>query len=403
MPRLHRRSSFIGLAALCAVLLAGCNGAPPAQNSETVANDSGMQGSAEGQLPVLQRMASKPGPGEVVSFPPVPIVKLPSDKAAANMLLNPGFEQDLAPWAADGTDTSACKTNSLLVAEGANSLEVIAPQAGSISVSQTVKLSPRTFYAMSALVFAPGESKVALEARENTAGAIVSGGETSGSMSAWSLIRLVFVTGIHSDEILLGFKCSNGNGNTPILIDQCALYALPSENLLPGGTMEVVPEEDRMPEWYVNGRGVPPSAEGYKSKVAFELPALEGVLSSLAGLIPARKEWEGKEIWVSAAIKSVPDGNGAPPTVTFSSRIKAVDGTLAEVSTPCPATGDWAEAALRVKMPAQLIGNAEDLPPFWTPRFEVPAGSAGTAFIDEVVMLALPEGQFDGGLVAPAP
>ncbi|MFA6241270.1 MAG: hypothetical protein WC655_10095 [Candidatus Hydrogenedentales bacterium] len=373
------------------------------QNSEAAASDIGKQTSAGGPLPALQLADGKLGPGELVSFPPVPILKAPSDKAAANLLLNPGFEQDLAPWTADGADTSACKTNSLLAAEGANSLEVTPSEAGSVSVSQAVKLNPRTFYAMSALVFAPGESKVALEAREKTAGAVVSGGETSGSMSAWSLIRLVFITGIHSDEILLGFKCSNAKGNAPILIDQCALYALPSENLLPGGTMEVVPEADRMPEWYVNGRGVSPSAEGYKSKVAVELPALEGVSSSLVGLIPARKEWEGKEFWVSAVIKSVPDGNGAPPAVTFSSRIKGADGTLAEVSTPCPATGDWAEAALRVKMPAQLIGNAEDLPPFWTPRFELPAGSAGTAFVDEVVMLALPEGQFDGGLTSLAP
>jgi hypothetical protein len=153
--------------------------------------------------------------------------------------------------------------------------------------------------------------------------------------------------------------------------------------------MEFLAEEDQMPLWYLNGQGVWPEAEGYQGKRSMELPGFPGRTSSLVRMIPGRKELEGKSIWVSAMIKSVPEAVESPP-VTVSFRSKGADGSSEEASKVSPGTGNWTEVAFLAKMPETLVENEGDLPPFQALRFERPEGVAGRVYIDEVVVLVVP-------------
>ena len=101
-------------------------------------------------------------------------------------------------------------------------------------------------------------------------------------------------------------------------------------------------------------------------------------------------------------IKSVPEGNAPPPDVTLVLRLEGVDGKRSETSTISRGSGEWTEAILLAKMPEYVSADATDAPPLNTLLFKRPAGINGRVFIDEVVMLAIPEGNFAGGL-APHP
>jgi hypothetical protein len=364
------------------------------------------------ELPLLlQRYANAPEPGKMVAFPHVPLFKAPGDADARNLLSNPGFEDGQSPWQASGSHESVCAKTDLLCAEGRFSFQVLPPAAESVFVSQvkTIKpersdgtLKPRTFYLFTALLFVPGASEVALEVRDMDENTLLRSEAVPASTSAWSRASLTFVTGNRKQDIAIGVRCSDTSGNNPILIDQCALYAFPAtENFIPSGTMETVPEADKMPEWYVGSKSASPVEEGYQSKYAIELPPLSDRVSSLVCLIPARQQLEGRSVWFSAMIKSVPEGNAPAPDVTLVLRLEGVDGKRSETSTTCRGSGEWTEATLLAKMPEHVSADATDVPPFHTLLFKRPAGINGRVFIDEVVMLAIPEGDFAGGLAPP--
>ena len=350
---------------------------------------------------LVQRYAEKPEPGTMVALPPVPLVQSSGGADAQNLLSNPGFEDRQEYWEVSGSDTAACTRTHLLCTDGRFCFQVQPSATGHVFVSQAVTVNPRRFYSFSVFLFAPAASEAALEVRDMAGKTLLRGEALSGPMSAWSHVCLNFVTGNRTEGVEVGVYCSSIAEDNPILIDQSALYALPTENFLSSGTMETAPEEGRMPEWYSRGKSVSPASEGYQSKYSLELPPCDDRVSSLFCLIPTRQQLGGRAVWISAMIKSVSDSSAPPPEVTLVLRSTGADGKRSEVSATCPGTGEWAEVTLLATMP-EYAGDATDVPPFHVLFFERPPGVGGRVFIDDVVMLGIPEGRFDGGL-APTP
>ncbi len=353
--------------------------------------------------PLLQQYAKDPEPGAAIEFPLVPLAQLPGKMAGENLLSDPGFRFGRVDWAVSGSRAAVCTKTDLLCTEGEFCLQVLPSANGEAYVSQTVAVKPRTFYSFSAYVFAPGASEVSLEVRD-AAGAQFLGGEPlRGSMPAWSHVSLTFVTGFRTEEIAVGVRCQDLDGNAPILIDQCALHARAAENFIESGTMETAPEQGRMPVWYRAGKEVSPTAQGCQSQHAMELPMLIDRVSSLACLIPARQQLAGRTVWISAMIKTVSAGNTPPPEITLALRTTDAGGKPSRASATCQPTGQWTETSLLATVPEQPAGETADASPFHVLFFERPPEIKGRVFIDEVVMLAVPEGRFDGGLAPVAP
>jgi len=353
--------------------------------------------------PLLQRYAEKPEPGTAIVFPPIPLPQTPANMNGENLLSDPGFRFGRVDWSVSGSQAAVCIKTDLLCTEGPFCLQVLPSARGETYISQTVAVKPRVFYSFSAYVFAPGASEATLEVRDAAGAQLLSGETASGAMSVWSHLSLTFVTGLRTEEIAVGIRCRDLEGNAPILIDQCALHAVPADNFIESGTMETAPEAERMPEWYCGGKSVSPASEGYQSKYAVELPLFNDRASSLICLIPMRRQLDGRAVWISAMVKSVSDGNAPRPEVTLVLRVTDSDGKRSRISAACPATGEWEEAVLLATMPEQTAGNTTDAPPFHVLLFERPRGVEGRVFIDEVVMLGIPEGRFDGGLAPTTP
>lgn len=367
---------ILGLVIASGVLGIGCS---PRQEQE-----------GEELPPLLQRYAVPPQPGELIAFPPVPLPTTPEDPKSINLLENPSFEYGDANWTVTGDANFKKFKTDILATDGESSLAVLPAGPGSISLSQTESVRARTMYEFTALMFAPGGADLSLDARDPETGVLHETETVSGPMLAWSRLNLLFATGVDAKEITISLHCRNVETDALVLIDECALYERESENLVPEGTMEFIAEEDQMPLWYLNGQGVWPEAEGYQGKQSMELPGVPGRASSLVRMIPGRKELEGKSVWVSAMIKSVPEA-AEPPPITVSFQSKGADGSTQEESKVSPGTGTWTEVAFPAKMPEILVAKEGDLPPFQTLRFERPEGSAGRVYIDEVVVLEVPE------------
>ena len=350
---------------------------------------------------LMQRYAEKPGPGTMVALPPVPLVPSSGGADARNLLSNPGFEDRQDYWKVSESDTAVCTRTHLLCTEGQFCFQVQPSATGHVFVSQTVAVNPRKFYSFSVFLLAPAASEAALEVRDTAGKTFLRGEALSGPMPAWSNVRLNFVTGNQTEKIEVGVYCSSTVEDSPILIDQCALYVLPTENFLPSGTMETAPEEGQIPEWYSRGKSAVLASEGYQSKYSLELPPCNDRVSPLFCLIPVRQQLEGRTVWISAMIKSVSDSSAPPPDVTLVLRSTGAGGQRSEVSATYPGTGKWTEGALLATMSAHA-GDAADVPPSDILLFERPPGVEGRVFIDKVVILGIPEGHFDGGL-APAP
>ena len=353
--------------------------------------------------PLLQRYAEVPEPGTAIVFPLIPLPQTPGNMDGENLLSDPGFRFGQVDWSVSGSQEAVCTKTDLLCTEGPFCLQVLPSPGGDAFISQAVAVKPRTFYSFSAYVFAPGASEAALEVRDAAGTHLLSSEPLRGSMPAWSHISLTFVTGFRKEEIAVGIRCQDLDGNAPILIDQCALHAIPTENFVESGTMETAPEEGRMAEWYCGGRSVSPTAEGYQSKYAVELPLLNDRASSLLCLIPMREQLEGRAVWISAMVKSVSDGNAPPPEVTVALRLGDDAGEQSRISTTCAGTGEWVETTLLATMPGQASEDKASVPPFHALFFERPPGVDGRVFIDDVVMLGVPEGRFDGGLASATP
>lgn len=349
--------------------------------------------------PLLQRYAEKPDPGTVVAFPTVPLFRSLGSTDTENLLWNPGFEHGRESWSITGPKTAVCAATDLLRAEGQLSLQVLPSPMGDVYVSQTVTMIPRTFYTFSAFLFAPGASEAALEVQDGAGNTLLRGESSNGPLSAWAHMSLTFVTGIQTEAIWVGIHCSDRKENAPILIDQCALYALPAESFIRTGTMESPYGPARMAEWYHRGKSISPVPAGYQSEYALELPSLSTGVSSLVCLIPTRQSLEGRDVWVSAMIKSVSKSNTPPPEVTLALRLVDAFGERSEFSTTCPATGKWEETILLAATAEHMYRDTPDPPYFQKLCFERPPSVEGRVLIDEVVMLGIPEGRFDGGLV----
>ncbi len=353
---------------------------------------------------LLQRYSVKPKPETLLVFPPVPLLRLPKGLDTSKHLSNPSFEYDRRYWAVSGPKTSVCGTTDLLSADGRFCLQVLISAGDEVFVSQTLRPKPRTFYSFSAIIFIPGIGEAALEVRDMAGNTLLRGDALSGPMSEWSYESLTFVTGNSTERITVGIHCSGAAETSPILIDQCAMRAFPpAENFLPSGTMETEPEEGRMPEWYVLGHGISPRSKGYQSEYALELPPIADRVSSVACLIPVRPQLDGRAVWISAMTKSVSEGDALPPEVDITLRLNDSEGALTRTQATSPATGDWVETTLMATMPNLFSGDDTLPPPFHVLFFERPAGIEGRAYIDEVVMLAIPEIRFDGGLPSAAP
>jgi hypothetical protein len=355
---------------------------------------------------LLQRYDKNPEtPAEVTVFwyPPVPVVKSPEGLEAKNLLSNPGFENGQVRWTLTGSQTAEYAATDLLQVEGDVSLQVIPGKAATTFLSPTLALRPRSFYSFSAFLYSPGESDAALEVRDADGIALLSTEALSGPMSVWSWSSLRFITGMRTEGIRFGIRCSGNVNNDPFYIDQCALYALPSIELLQDGTMENVPEDGRMAVWYMNGKSASRTPESFHGTYGLELPPLAGRNSWLACLISPRQQLEARAVWVSAMVKSVSELNAQSPEVTLILRLKDAEGKRSTVSASYPTTGEWEEVTMLATMPEQITGDPADEPPPQILVFQLPTGAKGRVLVDEVTMLGVPEGRFDGGAIARRP
>ncbi len=348
------------------------------------------------------RYTTKPEPRTVTAFPPVPIAPAPKQAGTQNLFANPGFETGQEYWDVAG-DKDRCLVSRALSAEGQTSLQVLPAASGDVFVAQAKTLKPRSFYALSALVTAPDAGEATLEVHDAAGNVLMKGEPVKGPMSAWAPLALMFVSGNASGEMKLGVLVAGASGNAPVLIDRCELRTLPTENFLPSGTMEALPEDGAMPEWYAQGKSAPLADEGYQGDHAMEIPAPRDGDSTLACLIPTRAAIKGRAVWVSAMIRSKGAEKSAPPEVTMTLRLSAADGTRSEVSASCPGSGEWREATLTATLPDYSSEDSPDVPPFHVLLFTRPAGVEGRVLVDDVAMLAIPEGHFDGGLVPAKP
>lgn len=349
------------------------------------------------------RFPKRPEPGKLVAYPPVPLSPSSEATDARNLLSDPSFEVGLAYWEVSAPNAAECYSFDAFCADGQTCCHLYSPTPGEILVSQVVPVSPTTFYSFSALVFALGGSTAVLQVQDVAGGTVVTGRPARGPMNTWTKIFLTFVTGRVTEKIRIGVNCADSANGGPVLLDQCMLRMLPTVNLLPSGTMEIPPESDQMPEWYVCGKAALRVSPGFRSEYALELPALRNQSSSLYGLVLAHKSMAGRTVWVSAMVNMPPQKASPGPEVTLTLRLADQNGEYTKFSTTCPATGEWEETTLLAKVPDYGTAEPSDLPLFQTLIVERAPGFEGHVLVDEVAIFAVPEDGFDGGLVPADP
>jgi hypothetical protein len=276
---------------------------------------------------------------------------------------------------------------------------VLPSAGGEVFVSQTLPLEPQTFYSFSALLFIPEASEAALEVRDLAGNTLLRGEAVSGPMAQWSYQSLTFVTANSTGPITVGVHCSSDDENSPILIDGCAVGIFPpAENLLANESLEPKPAEGQSPNWYVSGEGLSSTSEGFHSGHALELPSGRSHLSRITGLIPVRPELDGQAVWISATTQRIAEGGAPPPQVDFRLRLTNSEGVRSEILGTTPPKGDRVETTFTATFP-NLFGEGSTPPfPFHAFFIERRAGSKGRVHIEDMVMLKIPEGRFDGGL-----
>jgi len=348
---------------------------------------------------LTDRFPKSPEPGKLVAYPPVPL--FPSSEAtdAPNLLSDPSFEVGLAYWEVSAPNAAECYSFDTFCADGKICCHLRSSTPGDVLVSQVVPVSPTTFYSFSALVFAPGGSMAEPQVQDMASGNVVKGKPARGPMDAWTPLSLTFITGRKTEKVTISVKCADTDNNGPVLLDHCVLRMLPTDNLLPSGTMESPPENGQMPEWYVHGKAASPVSPGFGSDHALELPALQGENSSLYGLVLAHKSMAGRTVWVSAMVNMPPQQASPRPEVTLMLRLADQKGQYIRFSTTCPATGEWEEVTLLARIPEYEAPETSDLPPFQTLLIERPPEVEGQVLIDDVAIFPIPGGNFDGGLV----
>ncbi len=379
-----RIASIYLSAALVSVLGVGC-----AEESEEAVQ-------VEAVPPALQRYATPPPPGTLIEFPPVPLLRFPKGLVPNyNGLANPGFEEGEDYWNVSDGNSSVCSTTDRLSADGRFCYQVLPSARGEVFVSQTLPLEPRTFYSFSALLFIPEASEAALEVRDLAGNTLLRGEAVSGPMSQWSYQSLTFITANPTGQITVGVHCSSADESSPILIDGCAVGVFPpAENLL--GNEK--PGKEQSPNWYVSGKAISPTSEGFHSGQDLELPSGMNHRSRIVGLIPVRPELDGQTVWVSAMTKRIAEGGAPPPQVGFRLRLTNSEGLRSEILGATPPMGDWVETTFTATFP-NLFGESATPPISFHALFiERRAGSKGRVQIEDVVMLKIPEGRFDGGL-----
>ena len=348
------------------------------------------------------RFPKRPEPGKLLAYPPVPLFS--SDATdARNLLSDPGFEVGLAHWEVSAPNPAECYSFDAFCADGRLCCHLRSSTPGEILVSQVVPVSPATFYSFSALVFAPDGSTALPQVQDVGSSAVVTGSPAGGPMNSWTKISLTFMTGRETEKIKVGVNCADSANGGPVLVDQCVLRTLPTENLLPSGTMESPPEDGQMPEWYVCGKAASPVSPGFASEHALELPARRDQSSSLFGLVLAQEKLAGRTVWVSAMTNITLQKVTPRPEVTLTLRLADQNGEYTKFSTTCPATGKWEETTLLAKVPDYGTAEPSGLPPFQTLIVECAPGFEGQVLVDDVAIFAVPEDGFDGGLVPADP
>ncbi len=344
----------------------------------------------------LRAYSDKPEPGTMIAFPPVPLVQTDKGSGDSNLMFNPDFEEGDRFWNVSGAAHATCAVTDVLSATGRSSLLILPSLGGNVFALQTVEVLPRTFYSFSALVFAAGESDVSLVVRDVESGAVLRANAINGPMNKWSNESISFVTGAATKTIAVGLHCADRSNNAPVLMDQCSLEVLSSQNLLPDGTMEIVPEQSQMPNWYSGGEGIGRVPEGYMSVHAAALPLLRNRVSSLECLIPGRQEIQGRPVWISAMVKCVPQDGEPAPDVILRLRLSDADGHPVEVSAMFPVLEEWTEITLSATLSTRSAGDESG---FDVLRVERPRGHRGRILVDDVMMFAIPGDDFAGGLV----
>ena len=354
---------------------------------------------ADGVHPVLLSYTETPEPGVMRPLPHAVYDPSFARIGSENLLYNPSFDNGLVSWTLHGPGRARYDIIDEFRTDGEAGLQLIPSARGEATVVQTVDVKPQTFYAFSAFIFLPGESEAVLEARDEERDAVVASESLRGPRSEWSQIGMAFVTGAQTTHISVGIRGIDHADNAPILIDQCALNELPPRSFLRENTMRNESDEERMAEWYTGGASATPVSDAFRGEHAFELPLRLGRPATLFALIPSRAELEGRDVWVSAVIRSESYGGRPGPNVTMKLQLTNADGDQTEVSETVPATGDWVEAALHATIPEQIVQDEAGGLPFQVLRFERPSGIEGRVLIDEVKVLEIPNLPFSGGLV----
>jgi len=332
-------------------------------------------------------------PGEMVFLPIIPQFEAAAGVYAENLLSNPGFEmggQDWAVgWKVEGGGAAEVSRRDSVRTEGQFSLQLHTSPHEEVIVSQGIAPIPRRVHSVSAYVFAPGASEVTLELCDTTGALLMASEPASGPMTAWSFLTFSFYAAAPAGQAVLNVRCKSLGDEVSVLIDECTLFALPGENLLPSGTMESEPEEGRAPQWYLGGKSIRPEAEGYESKLAVELPAGSG--NALIGLIPASPEVENQELLIAAMLRRLPGGSRVSPEVTLALNTAGSEDERPAVSATDPASGTWEEIALSGRIPARSEAEQTSAVPFHVIQIERLPGSDGQVFVDEVVVNSVPD------------
>ncbi len=380
----------IPFAMMTLALIAGCENVP--DEPDVVADAP----------PLLAAYAAKPAPGTIVALPPVPLFPSRKETDVAPLLLNADFEQSGRFWAMSGSDLAECTVTDILSGDGRHCLQALPSPGGEVFISQTIDVMPSTFYAFSALVFAPGNSELNLEVRDPRTGAVLTSHAISGPLTAWSRVAIAFVTGVQTDMATVGFRCIDRADNAPVLIDHCEFYALPAKNSIPDGRMETAPEEGKTPLWYAAGRPSVLVPGGYQTTSATELPLLMYSDSSLVYFVPDLKDLQGRSVWISAMVRCEADDEDVIPGMTLGLKATQADGNRTDVSAEFPATREWKEFTVRVTIPKRSAEVAANMSAPDLLFITAPKGYRGRVLIDDVSMFAIPRGDFVGGL-APKP
>jgi len=352
-----------------------------------------------------KRFPASPGVGEAVFYPPVPLTASSGEQSDDNLLRDPGFEAGLAYWRVSGSTPEECYRFERFAAFGDLCCQALSAAPGNVFVYQEMKLAPVSFYSFGAYVYSAGNTTVVSEARNTSNGTVVTGDSFTGPAPAWKRISMGFVTPRDmdtTDSIAVGVKCFHSRENTPVLIDQCFLRNIPGNDLLKNGSAEAPraeaprEEEEKAPEWYLNGKEAVPVSPGYESNQAYNLSPLGSKTSKLIGFVFSGEKLLGRTVWISAMTKISPQTAATPEEVRLSLQLAGSSEEDSWILASCPATGVWAEVNLLAKVP-DTDAEGTGVAPFPVVVFERPPGVQGEVLIDEIRVLPVPQDGFDGG------